>query len=60
MMEKQKVILDELREKINLPLDNLNKLSNDDLKKVVDNAISQVNFNTQVLSKKQNNLFFLI
>lgn len=41
-MEKQKVIIDELREKINLPLDNLNKLSNDELKTVVDSAISQV------------------
>lgn len=41
-MEKQKVIIDELREKIYLPLDNLNKLSNDELKTVVDSAISQV------------------
>ena len=42
VMEKQKVIIDELREKLNLPLDNLNKLSNDELKSAVDNAICQV------------------
>ncbi len=42
VMEKQKVIIDELKEKINLPLENLNKLSNDELKKAVDSAIGQV------------------
>lgn len=42
MMEKQKVIIDELKQKIDLPLDDLNKLSNDDLKKAVDNAICQI------------------
>ena len=42
VMEKQKVIIAELREKLNLPLDNLNKLSNDELKSAVDNAICQV------------------
>ena len=41
-MEKQKIIIDELREKINLPFDNLNKLSNDQLKEAVDAAIFQV------------------
>lgn len=42
-MEKHKVIIDELKEKINLPIDNLNKLTNDELKVAVDSAISQVN-----------------
>ena len=42
MIEKQRVIIDELKEKINLPLDNLDKLSNDELKRVVDNAMFQV------------------
>lgn len=42
MMEKQKVIIDELKQKIDLPLDDLNKLSNDELKKAVDNAICQI------------------
>ncbi|CAF0889194.1 unnamed protein product [Brachionus calyciflorus] len=42
VIEKQKVIIDELKEKINLPLENLDKLSNDELKKVVDNAIFQI------------------
>jgi RUN domain-containing protein 1 len=42
VMEKQRIIIDELREKINLPIENLNNLSNEDLKKVVDNAIHQM------------------
>ena len=42
VMEKQKVIIDELRDKINLPIDNINKLTNEELKKVVDSAICQV------------------
>jgi hypothetical protein len=45
ILEKQKIIIDELKEKINLPLENLNQLSNEDLKKVVDNAICQVSVN---------------
>ncbi len=43
VLETQKVIIDELKERINLPIDNLNKLSNEELKKVVDSAICQVN-----------------
>jgi RUN domain-containing protein 1 len=43
IMEKQRVIIDELKEKINLPIENMNKLSNDELKKAVDSAICQVN-----------------
>ena len=43
VMEKQKVIIDELKEKIHLPLDNLNKLSNEELKNAVGSAILQVN-----------------
>jgi RUN domain-containing protein 1 len=42
VLQKQRVIIDELKEKINLPLDNLNKLSNEELKIAVDSAISQV------------------
>lgn len=42
VMEKHKVIIDELKEKINLPIDNLNKLTNDELKVAVDSAISQI------------------
>ncbi len=42
VLEKQKVIIDELKEKINLPLDDLNLLSNEELKQVVDSAIGQV------------------
>lgn len=42
VLEKQKVIIDELKERINLPIDNLNKLSNEELKKVVDSAICQI------------------
>lgn len=42
IIEKQKIIIDELKEKINLPLENLDKLNGDELKKVVDKAINQV------------------
>lgn len=42
VMEKQKVIIDELKDKINLPIDNINKLTNEELKKAVDSAICQV------------------
>ena len=42
VLEKQKIVINELKEKINLPLDNLNKLSNDELKQAVDNAICQI------------------
>ena len=42
VMEKQKVIIDELKEKMNLPLDNINRLSNDELKRAVDSAIGQI------------------
>ena len=46
VMEKQRVIIDELKDKIHLPaIDNLNKLSNDELKKAVDSAIMQVSCN---------------
>ena len=41
-MERQKIIIDELKDKFQLPFDNLNKLSNDDLKKAIDNAVLQV------------------
>lgn len=54
VIEKQRVIIDELKEKINLPLDNLDKLSNEELKKVVDNAIFQV------FSKKIQIAFFFV
>ena len=42
VMEKHKLILDELKEKINLPVDDLNKLSNEDIKKSVQNAICKI------------------
>jgi hypothetical protein len=42
VLQKQRVIIDELKEKINLPFDNLNKMSNEELKTAVDSAISQV------------------
>lgn len=41
-MEKQKIIIDQLKDKIDLPIDNLSKLSNEELKSAVDNAICQV------------------
>ena len=40
VMQKQKIIIDELKDKINLP--DINKLSNDELKKAVDSAICQI------------------
>ena len=42
VLEKQKIVINELKEKINLPLDNLNKLTNDELKQAVDSAIFQI------------------
>ena len=42
VLEKQKIVINELKEKINLPLDNLNKLTNDELKQAVDSAICQI------------------
>ena len=42
VLEKQKIVIDELKEKINLPLDNLNRLTNDELKQAVDTAICQI------------------
>jgi hypothetical protein len=55
VMEKQKVIIDELKDKIDLPLDDLNKLSNDELKKAVDNAICQVTLYKFILGKHSLN-----
>lgn len=42
LIEKQKVIIDELKDRIDLDTSSLDKLSNDDLKKAVDNAINQI------------------
>jgi hypothetical protein len=41
-MEKHQLILNELRDKLNLPVDDLNKLSNDELKQSVQSAIGEV------------------
>lgn len=41
-LEKQKVIIDELRTKLDLDLDHFNKLSTEELKMVVDKAIGQI------------------
>jgi hypothetical protein len=41
-MEKHKLILDELRDKLNLPVDDFNKLSNDEIKQSVQSAIGEV------------------
>ena len=57
VMEKQKVIIDELKEKINLPLDNLNKLSNEELKNAVGSAIFQVD--DSIFSSSTQYLTFL-
>lgn len=42
VLEKQRIIIDELKEKIDFPLENFDKLSNDELKKVVDSALCQI------------------
>lgn len=42
VVEKQKVIIDQLRHKLHMDIDDLGKLSAEDLRKVVDNAIGQI------------------
>ncbi|KAF4526334.1 hypothetical protein B566_EDAN012261 [Ephemera danica] len=42
MLERQKVIIDQLKGRLNLNVDNLDKLTVDDLKGQVDHAISQL------------------
>nr|XP_022338513.1 RUN domain-containing protein 1-like isoform X1 [Crassostrea virginica]XP_022338519.1 RUN domain-containing protein 1-like isoform X1 [Crassostrea virginica]XP_022338529.1 RUN domain-containing protein 1-like isoform X1 [Crassostrea virginica] len=42
MMEKQRVVIEELRTKLDLNMENFDKLSTDDLKNVVDHAIGQI------------------
>ena len=42
MIEKQKVVIDELRHKLDLDLKNFDVLSTDELRQVVDHAIGQV------------------
>ncbi|XP_070565440.1 LOW QUALITY PROTEIN: RUN domain-containing protein 1-like [Ptychodera flava] len=42
VMEKQRVVIDELKDKLGLNLDDFDKLSADDLKKKVDGAIGQI------------------
>ena len=43
MVEKQKVIIDQLRHKLELDLNDFDKLSPEDLRHAVDKAIGQVN-----------------
>jgi len=42
VVEKQKVIIDQLRNKLHMEIDDLGKLTAEDLRKVVDNAIGQI------------------
>ncbi|XP_033753271.1 RUN domain-containing protein 1-like isoform X2 [Pecten maximus] len=42
MMEKQKVVIDELKNKLDLDLDNYQKLSTEELRMVVDRAVGQI------------------
>ncbi len=42
VLEKQKVIIDELKDKIDFDASEMNKLSNEELKKAVENAINQI------------------
>lgn len=42
VMEKHKLILEELKDKINLPVEDLNKLSNDELKKLVNSKVGEI------------------
>ena len=41
-MEKQKVIIDQLRSKLNMEIEDLSRLSTEDLKMIVDKAIGQI------------------
>lgn len=42
ILEKQKVIIDELKDKIDFPISDLSKLTNEELKKTVDQALNQI------------------
>ncbi|XP_074660272.1 RUN domain-containing protein 1-like [Tubulanus polymorphus] len=42
VMEKQKVVIDQLKNKLDLDLDNFDRLSTEELRQVVDNAIGQI------------------
>ncbi len=42
IVEKQKIIIDQLRNKLQLDLQNFNKLSSEELRHAVDIAIGQV------------------
>ncbi|XP_005112834.1 RUN domain-containing protein 1 [Aplysia californica] len=42
VMEKQKVVLEELRHKLDLNLENFDSLSTEELRQVVDNAVGQI------------------
>jgi len=42
VMEKQKVVLEELRHKLDLNLENFDSLSADELREIVDNAVGQI------------------
>ena len=42
VMEKQSAIIDELKEKLDIKLDDFDKLSTDDLRQMVDSAVGRV------------------
>ncbi|KAL5007222.1 hypothetical protein ScPMuIL_016028 [Solemya velum] len=42
LMEKQKVVIDQLTNKLDMELENINKLSTEELRQVVDRAVGQI------------------
>lgn len=48
VMEKQRVVLEELRHKLDLDLENFDKLSIDELREIVDRAVGSVSLHFKV------------